>query len=196
MISKSKGGRCSQVVQVAVEQTESQASPSAMGGEVDGSLSWQGRLQAERPVSALGFARKPFRTFHTPNRFAESVDRNASRSHRDTLHRDTADWFAVRKPLRALSFVTAVHSTTRPTIRARPHMEEYRLWGTGWRTAKCELVAAYADVPIVMAPYTLGLSSQTPRMLGLRPDGKVSSNACWCCGSATRTLELARDVRL
>lgn len=57
-------------------------------------------------------------------------------------------------------------------------MEEYRLWGTGWRTAKCELVAAFADVPIVKAPYTPGLSSQTPRMLGLRPDGKVSSNAC------------------
>lgn len=53
-------------------------------------------------------------------------------------------------------------------------MEEYKLWGTGWRTAKCELVAAYADVPIVKAPYTAGLSSQTPRMLGLRPDGKVS----------------------
>ena len=57
-------------------------------------------------------------------------------------------------------------------------MEEYRLWGTGWRTAKCELVAAFTDVPIVKAPYTPGLSSQTPRMLGLRPDGKVSSNAC------------------
>ncbi|KAL3153432.1 hypothetical protein ABBQ38_011767 [Trebouxia sp. C0009 RCD-2024] len=57
-------------------------------------------------------------------------------------------------------------------------MDEFRLWGTGWRTAKCELVAAYAGVPIVKAPYTPGLSSQTPRMLGLRPDGKVSSNAC------------------
>ncbi len=53
-------------------------------------------------------------------------------------------------------------------------MEEYRLWGTGLRAAKCELVATYADVNIVKAPYTPGLSSQTPRMLGLRPDGKVS----------------------
>lgn len=52
-------------------------------------------------------------------------------------------------------------------------MEEYRLWGTGWRTAKCELVAAYAGVPIVKAPYTAGLSSRTPRLLGLRADGKV-----------------------
>ena len=57
-------------------------------------------------------------------------------------------------------------------------MEEYRLWGTGWRTAKCELVAAYAGVPIVKAPYTAGLSSRTPRMLGLRPDGKVRIPAC------------------
>lgn len=53
-------------------------------------------------------------------------------------------------------------------------MEVYRLWGTGWRTAKCELTAAYAGIPITKAPYTPGLSSQTPRMLGLRPDGKVS----------------------
>ncbi len=55
-------------------------------------------------------------------------------------------------------------------------MEEYRLWGTGLRAAKCELVASYADVNIVKAPYTSGLSSQTPRMLGLRPDGKVSGD--------------------
>lgn len=53
-------------------------------------------------------------------------------------------------------------------------MEEYRLWGTGLRAAKCELVASHADIKIVKAPYTWGLSSQTPRMLGLRPDGKVS----------------------
>ncbi|DBB11178.1 hypothetical protein WJX82_002672 [Trebouxia sp. C0006] len=52
-------------------------------------------------------------------------------------------------------------------------MEEYKLWGIGLRAAKCELVAAYADVNIVKAPYTRGLSSQTPRMLSLRPDGKV-----------------------
>lgn len=62
-------------------------------------------------------------------------------------------------------------------------MEEYRLWGTGWRAAKCELVAAYANVPITKAPYTAGLSSRTPRMLGLRPDGKVSSNARACLSS-------------
>ncbi|KAL0043139.1 hypothetical protein WJX79_010270 [Trebouxia sp. C0005] len=52
-------------------------------------------------------------------------------------------------------------------------MEEYRLWGTGLRAAKCELVASHADIKIVKAPYTWGLSSQTPRMLGMRPDGKV-----------------------
>ncbi len=63
----------------------------------------------------------------------------------------------------------------RSTPRTRPHMEEYILWGTGWRAAKCELAAAYADVTIVKAPYTPGLSSRTPRMLGVRPDGKVST---------------------
>ena len=56
-------------------------------------------------------------------------------------------------------------------------MEEYKLWGIGWRVAKCELAAAYADAPIVKAPYTPGLSSRTPHMLGLRPDGKVRSGS-------------------
>ena len=56
-------------------------------------------------------------------------------------------------------------------------MEEYKLWGIGLRAAKCELVASYADINIVKAPYTWGLSSQTPRMLSLRPDGKVSVNS-------------------
>ena len=47
------------------------------------------------------------------------------------------------------------------------------LVGNGWRAFKCELAAAYAGVPLTIAPFTTGITNETPTFLQWSPDGKV-----------------------
>ena len=47
------------------------------------------------------------------------------------------------------------------------------LVGNGWRAFKCELAAAYAGVPLEIAPFTVGITNETPTFLQWSPDGKV-----------------------
>ncbi len=47
------------------------------------------------------------------------------------------------------------------------------LFGSGWRAFKCELAAAYAGVPLKVAPFTVGITNETPTFRQWSPDGKV-----------------------
>lgn len=48
-----------------------------------------------------------------------------------------------------------------------------RLYGTGTRAVKAELVAVLAGVAIEKPPFTFGVTNRTPRYLSWNPTGKV-----------------------
>ncbi|KAF5833311.1 hypothetical protein DUNSADRAFT_10432 [Dunaliella salina] len=51
-------------------------------------------------------------------------------------------------------------------------MAPYTLYGMGPRALKVQLVAAFANVEIQKAPFTMGITNKTPWYLKMNPNGK------------------------
>lgn len=67
-----------------------------------------------------------------------------------------------------------------------------KLYGIGPRALKCEIVASFADINLVHAPFTKGITNKTERYLAMNPQGKVTASFSTPC---EQNQDIASDGR-